>query len=390
MSRLNVLAVGLILLAMFIGLWIAGSHRASGTATATPAVVTGDKINSGPTSVTDAVSPAKGIVVPARFARLSFAASGIISQIPVREGDAIKTGDALAQLDSRDLLLQVQAAQDSVDVSKAMLTQAMVGPSPEQISAAEAEFKNAQAQYDRAVKGPNEDEKAILQANLDKAAAAVSAAQAAYDKVGGANNPEIGMTAQSLQLQQARQDYQIAKANYELKTRVDPSAVAAAEAAVGNARMALEAKKRGASPADVAVFDAKVRQAETALAQARAALAKATLTAPFDGTVTNISQHAGEMTTVGMPVLTVADLSQLEVETTDLDEWGAARVKVGQAAKVTLNAFTTKSLSGHVVNIASQYVTLANGSNSYVVTVQLDRPDPDVRWGMTAKVEFQK
>ena len=73
-----------------------------------------------------------------------------------------------------------------------------------------------------------------------------------------------------------------------------------------------------------------------------------------------------------------------------LDEFGAARVKVGQPAKVRVNAFTDKTLTGKVSEIADQSVLLASGDVSYPVTIILDTQDPDLRWGMTVKVEFQE
>ena len=93
---------------------------------------------------------------------------------------------------------------------------------------------------------------------------------------------------------------------------------------------------------------------------------------------------------VGAVIATVADTSRWRVETTDLDEWSTARVKVGQAVKVTVNALANKVLPGKVTNIASQAVTLSTGEVSYAVTILLDPTDAELRWGMTAKVEFQK
>ena len=78
----------------------------------------------------------------------------------------------------------------------------------------------------------------------------------------------------------------------------------------------------------------------------------------------------------------------MKVETTDLDEFGAAKVQIGQPAKVRVNAFTDKTLNGKVTEIADQSVLLASGDVSYPVTIILDSQDPDLRWGMTVKVEF--
>ncbi|MBI4788010.1 MAG: efflux RND transporter periplasmic adaptor subunit [Chloroflexi bacterium] len=382
MTRRNWFILGAVLLFLMGGLWVAGSTRHN-------PIASGNIVASPVSSVESAVT-AKGSIVPARYARLAFGTSGTVARVLVKEGDKVKAGDVLAHLDTGDLILQAQAVQDALDVSVATLAQAKTGGTPGEIAAAEANLRSAQAAYDRAQVGPTEADLAILIANVRKAKAAVEIAQAAYDRVGGATNPMIGMLPQSLQLQQALLDFQIAQANYELKIKVDTATLAAAEAAIHNAQVALDLRTNGARPAEIAVSEARVRQARTALAQAQAALAKASLTASFDGTVTSIALRQGEMITAGAPAVTIADLSQLRVETTDLDEWGAARVKLGQPVKVSLNAFASKILTGKVVNIASQSVTLSTGDTSYVVTIALDQQDPEVRWGMTAKVEFQK
>jgi HlyD family secretion protein len=217
----------------------------------------------------------------------------------------------------------------------------------------------------------------------------VDQAQAAYDRAGGASNPFIAMTPAALQLQTATLDYQAAKANYDKAAKPDASALASAETALVQAKAALDLKKQGPRAEDIAIAQVRVEQAQTALEQAQAAIPKTRLFAPFDGTITDLPIRAGDVIQAGAPVLTLADLAQLRVETTDLDEWGAAKVKIGQAAKIVVNAFADKTLTGKVSNIALQSVTLPTGDVSYVVTLTLDQQDPELRWGMTVKVEFQ-
>jgi multidrug resistance efflux pump len=62
---------------------------------------------------------------------------------------------------------------------------------------------------------------------------------------------------------------------------------------------------------------------------------------------------------------------------------------VGQPARIRVNAFNDKTLTAKVTEIAGQSVLLASGDVSYPVTLVLDRQDPELRWGMTVKVEFQ-
>lgn len=395
-----------------------------------------------PVAISEAVVTAKGEVVPVQFAHLAFETGGTVAQVFVKEGDAVKSGDKLAQLDTKDLELQVQNAQNGLDLAQATLTQTKRPASPEELASAQAAVDSAQAALDKLVKGstpediaaaqsayasalaalnraqngPSADDLAILKAGLDKAKAAVDQAQSAYDRIGGASNPFIGLTPQALQLQTATQDYQIALSNYNKGVNGDPETIAAAksqvaaalatltttkkgataeeiaqaQASVKQAQAAFDLKKQGARPEDIAVAEKHVEQAQTALDQANANLAKATLTAPINGSVTDVGVRVGETVQAGAPVVTVADLSQLEVQTTDLDEFGAARLQVGQPAKIRVNAFNDKELSGKVSEIANQSVILPSGDVSYVVTVMLDNQDPELRWGMTTKVEFQQ
>ena len=95
----------------------------------------------------------------------------------------------------------------------------------------------------------------------------------------------------------------------------------------------------------------RVLQAQAGLAAADAGLEQSILRAPFDGTVVAITVQPGEVVQPGQVVATVGDLARLRIETTDLSERDVARVRVGQAAQVTLDAFTA-ALNGSVAAIA--------------------------------------
>lgn len=343
--------------------------------------------------------------------------------------DALDLAQAtLAQVKTPASPEEIAAAQAAYDSAVAGLERAQKPATQEDLAAAQAAVTSAQSAYNSAVtaynrakNGPTKEELEILQSQLAKAQAALSVAQAAYDRIGGATNPFSAQTPQALQLQQATQDYQIALANYNKAVNPDATTVAQAQAAVSqaqaglaqakasleklqdgatpediaqaqaqvdSAKAQLDLKKKGARPEDIAVADKRVAQAQTALDQAKAQLAKATLVATMDGTITDIAIREGELAQPGQPIITIADLSNLEIQTTDLDEFGAAKVQLDQPAKIRVNAFTDKTLTGKVSEIADQSVLLASGDVSYPVTILLDSQDPDLRWGMTVKVEF--
>jgi len=337
--------------------------------------------------VEEAPVTAEGVIVPLKEARLSFAISGVLKKIHVQEGDYVQEGQLLAELDSTDLELAVRAAEDALALAEAQLAQLKAPPRPEEIAIAEAAYKSALAQYNKLKAGPSEEEIKMAEAALKKAEAVLRQAQAAYDKI--AWMPDAALMPQALQLEQATLDYQSALANYRLQTKgPSPEDLEVAWRNVESAKAQLELKKAGPRPEDVAVAEARVRQARTSLEQAKANLEKARLLAPFTGTVVSITANEGELVSPGSPVLVLADLSAMRVQTTDLDEWDAAKVRVGQKAKITVNAFEDKVLTGEVVDIALKGVTLETGDVAYTVTVKLDEQDPELRWGMTVKVEF--
>ena len=86
-------------------------------------------------------------------------------------------------------------------------------------------------------------------------------------------------------------------------------------------------------------------------------------------------------------VLTLADLSRLEVETTDLSERDVPLIAVGRPATVLVQA-SNEQITGRVAAIAPQS-TIVGGDVVYAVTIALDDQPADLRWGMTVDVEIE-
>jgi multidrug resistance efflux pump len=127
-------------------------------------------------------------------------------------------------------------------------------------------------------------------------------------------------------------------------------------------------------------------QAQSALDSAQAALAQATLVAPYDGTIVSINVVPGELVRSGQVVAVIGDLTHMQVETTDLSERAIAAVRIGQAASIRLKAFT-QDLSGKVIMIAPLGVE-SKGDIVYKVTIDLDKQPDGLMWGMTGDVDI--
>jgi multidrug efflux pump subunit AcrA (membrane-fusion protein) len=158
----------------------------------------------------------------------------------------------------------------------------------------------------------------------------------------------------------------------------------AAQAQLDSAEQALDQLLKGVSEAQISAAAADVQVATLALEQARQALKEVVLLAPFDGRVVEIYVNEGDAASPGVPVMMLADLDDLRVETTDLSELDVARVSVGNPVSVTFDALPDVTVTGRVSEVA---LKATPGSNiTFKVIITLDEIPAGLRWGMTAFV----
>jgi len=131
---------------------------------------------------------------------------------------------------------------------------------------------------------------------------------------------------------------------------------------------------------------ADIDRVQAQLDSARATLAGATLTAPFNGTIASVDISPAETVTPGKIVIVLGDLTHFQIETTDLSERDVPAVQVGQAAEISIQSLN-KQLAGRVIEVSRISSTLG-GDVVFKVTIQLNEQSPDLRWGMTANVKI--
>jgi HlyD family secretion protein len=332
------------------------------------------------------VVAATGVVVPSQWATLSFRTGGVVEEVLVREGDQVQEGQLLVQLDNGDLEYAVDRAQAALATAEATLFQVEAPARREELAMAQAGLAAAQAQLAKLRSGASAEEVTAARGAMETAALALQQAQAAYDEVSWME--EIQEMPQALALQQATMEYEIARANYEALIRgASAEDIAAAQAEVDRARASLSLLSAGPRPEDMAVAEAHVAEAEAALAQAVSTLDDATLIAPFEGTIGTLLVRAGEMVSPGTSAIALGDVSEFEIETTDLNEVDLYLIAVGQSVDLTFEALPGKSIKGVVAQIAPM-ASLEQGGTNYKVTIDLAEQDPDLRWGMTAFVDI--
>lgn len=127
--------------------------------------------------------------------------------------------------------------------------------------------------------------------------------------------------------------------------------------------------------------------AQTRITALEALLRQSQLIAPFGGTVVELYVYSGEMVSPGAPILLLADLSTLQVKTTDLNEVDVARIQIGDKVEVSFDALPATTVTGTVSEISLKN---AGGSGIYYdVFINLDEIPDELRWGMSAFVEIE-
>jgi len=338
-----------------------------------------------PSRSSGAAVTASGEVMAAQEAQMGFALAGQVQTVEVELGDEVLQGDTLISLESSALEAGVAQAEAALEAARAQLAELEAGPRPEDLATAEAAYAGALAQYHKLEAGPSDQERRIALAALRKAEAALVQAQAAYDAIAWVE--EVTQMPQTLALQLATLDYESALANYELVTRgALPEDLEAAWRNVQSAIAQVDRLRAGPTPQQLAIAQAVVTQAEAALEVARATLNQATLTAPFSGTVADVQVSPGQIVMPGQVVLTLADLSHLQVETTDLSERDVTGVQMGQEATVYVEPLNV-DVPGRVARI-SPLASTVGGDVVYTVVIALEEQPEGLRLGMSAEVEI--
>lgn len=141
----------------------------------------------------------------------------------------------------------------------------------------------------------------------------------------------------------------------------------------------------------------QIAQQEANLRSARHNLEEVTIEATMDGIITRLNVEEGEsaiMGTTNIPgtvLMTIADLSTIETEV-EVDETEVVHIKLGDPAKVTLDAFPDTSYAGRVTEIGNSPIlsTSATGQQGvdFKVVVTITDTIPNVRPGLSADTEI--
>ena len=208
--------------------------------------------------------------------------AGRIGEVLVREGQPVRSGDALIRMDSPEIEAKVAQAQAARDAASAVARKAANGARPQEVEMARANWQRAQAAADLASKSWQ---------RVDR------------------------LAREGLVAAQKRDE---AYANF----------VAARDQATA-ARAQYDLAVAGARSEDRAAANAQERQVAAVVAEARVAQSEAALSSPVAGEVAKVYAKVGEIAPQGVPVVTVVDLQ---------DQWLVLNVREDRVQRFAIGS----------------------------------------------------
>ena len=291
---------------------------------------------------------ASGEIKPKTYVNIGANAFGKITHLYVKEGDRVRKGQLLAQLENVQSAADVAATKASLEASR---TDAL---------AAEANLNTAKA-------------------DLNRAKADAERMRLDWDRAEGLYKAELI----------AKAEYETRKANWQSAE----AGLAQADARVAQAKAQLDSAGR------------HVAQTDATLTRASDVLQKTVYAAPYNGMITNLPVREGETVVIGIQnapgstLMTLADMSVITAEV-KVDETDIVNVRLGQPAEVTIDAIPKKAFHATVSEIGNNAIVRSTGvatsqqasasqeAKDFKVVVTLQDPPEDLRPGLstTAKI----
>src|SRR2546426_1591192 len=305
---------------------------------------------------------ANGEIKPKKYVNVSSNMMGRIVRLPVKEGDHVREGDLLVQLESIQTEADVRAAEASLDAAQT------------EVEGMSASIRSAEAAVTSS------------KAEIARAEADLSRAKQNFDR--GERMSKEGLIA--------REAYDRSKADYD---------ISAAQLNAAKARLAQAEAQLGQVLKQHDSTRIRIAQQRAGLVRARDMFSKTTIRSTLDGIITNLPVNEGEIAIVGIQnqpgttLMTIADMSIITAEV-KVDETDIVSVKLGQEARIKVDALGDRMLLGQVTEIGNSALARTTSSTigasgtgqeakDFKVVITLDDPPPELRPGLSCTATIQ-
>ena len=313
-----------------------------------------------------------GTVQPNQSAVLTWSTGGIVGEVKVTLGEVVDQDQVLMSLDPESLSVDILQAQiDVINVQNNIddlynnwgseLAQIKLDLINAQENLEDLQDKRSLMNYRRCSDERIEE----LDENLEDA-------ERLYDFDQSPRNLRAVNTAQA--------NLDFCRANYtEREVAETDLQISLAEARIADLEAQVELLAEGPDPDRVTIL-------ETQLAMAETRLNSPIIEAPFNGVVSALPTHKGDVVSLGSRALQLDNVSELYLDV-QISEVDIPFVDIGQTTELVFDAYFETTFAGEVIEI-SPVGTSVQGVVEYTVRIRMLDADERIKPGMTAAVNI--
>lgn len=328
-----------------------------------------------------------------QMATLSWMTEGTVGKVYVKNGDMVKAGDVLMELDPDSYPAEVlQALQDMPaaqrDVDNLNISNVKRNQAKEDLANAEIDYKNAKdARELKNQRNTSDTNLADAEAVYLQAKSNLESVKNFYAFLQDKPEDDLARAQVAAQLSMAQKNYDWAVWNYQWAqskplpedVRIAEANLKVAEATLADAKRNWEKVKDNPDPDDVVA-------AETNLDAINAQIARTKIVAPIDGQVTGLKLLPGDLVKDQQQALVLVDMSKMYLDIS-ISEVDINRVQIGQNVTFTFDAIPETTYRGKITEISTVGSNVDNVIY-FTITCEVDHFDAALKPGMTAAVSI--
>lgn len=333
--------------------------------------------------------------------RVGSRVGGRVARVPAVEGQSVKIGDPLVELEPFQFRELLEQARGELGRAQAEYDRVTNGFRPEEIAQAKSKFDQLEATLRKLVKGPRDEDIAAAEKQLELAQAQWKLAKLKQDRVEALFAKQA---ATPDDFDQAKSEFRVAQAQVDtrqeefnkLKKGTREEELDEAKAQLEQARQSWLLQQNGFRDEEKAAAKAAVEAASGAVKAIEKQLEELVIKAPVDGTIEAVELQPGDLLAANAPAISLMDTSHLWVRAY-LPE-NRLTVKVGDAVDVTVDSYPHEKFAGSVSFVARQAeFTPGNvqtpddrAKQVFRIKVNLEAGLDRLRPGMSADVWLEK
>ena len=339
--------------------------------------------------------------IEADDARVGSRIGGRVRAVHVEEGQKVKAGDALIELEPFDLQERRAEAAAQLAAKRADFEKMSHGFRSEEIAEAKARRDQLEAQYERLVNGPRKQEIAAAEAQLRLAEANLELAQTTYNRT---SSMLIGDATSRQQLDQTIAELKVATQTVELRhedlsllregTRREE--IAQAKAQLDEADQVWKLRSNGYRSEEIAQARASMEAAQASLDSIDRQMEELVIKAPTEGVIEAVDLEPGDLVAPNAPVLSLLDTTHLWVRAYVPEN--RLNLEIGHKVTISVDALPGVRFRGHVTFIAREAEFTPSNAQTpeerskqvFRIKVTLDEGMDRLRPGMSADVWIER